>query len=83
MPGRPLVLAGLVVFFLSARAHSGAPFAGPVGLAGRWALAEEASDNPVTSAEKPAASAGQGGRGGHGGSRGTSANRPVRVRNSS
>ncbi len=72
MPRRPLVLAGLVVIFLSARAHSGTPSAGPAGLAGRWALAEEASDNPVTSAERPAPSAGQGGRGGRGGSRGTS-----------
>ena len=65
---RLLLLAALVVFFIPVRAGAGTPSAGPTGLAGRWVLAEESSDNPVTAGEKPAESKGRGGRGG---SRGT------------
>jgi len=68
----PLVLAGLVAFFVPARACAETPSASPTGLAGSWALAEETSDNPVTSAEKPVESSSRGGHGGRGGSRGTS-----------
>lgn len=66
------VLAGVFALFLSARTRAETPGATPVGFAGRWELAEEASDNPVTSPEKPAGSTSRGGRGGRGGSRGTS-----------
>ncbi len=69
---RSLVLAVLFVFLLPARARAETPSASPTGFAGRWALAEETSDNPVTSAKKPVEGTGRGGRGGRGGSRGSS-----------
>lgn len=68
----PLVLAGLIALSIPAHALAGTPSATPTGLAGTWALAEESSDNPVTSADKPAEGSGPSGRGGRGGSRGTS-----------
>jgi hypothetical protein len=69
---RSLVLAVLLVLLLPARARAETPSASPTGFAGRWALAEETSENPVTSAEKPDEGTGRGGRGGRGGSRGSS-----------
>lgn len=66
-----VLLAGLVVLLVPAGTRAGTPSATPPGLAGTWALAEEASDNPVTSGEKPTEGTGRGGRGGRGGSRST------------